>query len=86
MKNQSNELQPSAKLGSLQTVPKTHPFSEFKEKVIRAGVIVMEVGKVYTTAQEVYKPHGPRQSSTKLNLQKPRMAKIKRQYQLLVKM
>lgn len=46
MKNQSNELQPSANLDSLQTVPKSHPFFEFKEKAIRARVIVMEVGKV----------------------------------------
>lgn len=67
MKNQSTELQQSAKL--LQNI-QSHPLSELKEKAL-LKVTVMKAGKVWTTSGERCKPHSVRQTSRMLNLQKP---------------
>lgn len=67
MKNQSTELQQSAKL--LQSTD-SHPLSELKEKAL-LKLTVMETGKVWTTAGGMCKPDSSRQTSRMLNLQKP---------------
>lgn len=68
MKNQSTELQQSAKL--LQGTD-SHPLSELKEKALLKVTVMEAGGKVWTAAGEMCESDGSRQTGRMLNLQKP---------------